>query len=182
MDETIRQLLTDIHSTDRSLQNQAYQALMQATDSTVDWGYEAWDGLLQDLKHHDNHVRAIAGQLLSNLAKSDPQKRMLKDFAALLEVTKDLKFVTARHTMQSLWKIGAAGGEQRELFIERLSDRFAECIDEKNGTLIRYDIIVGFRQLYEATGDARVKTRALELVEIEEDLKYRKKYTGVLKK
>ncbi len=182
MDESILQLLTDIHSTDRSLQNQAYQTLMQATDSTVDWAYEAWEGLLQDLKHRDNHVRSIAGQLLSNLAKSDPQKRMLKDFAALLEVTKDLKFVTARHTLQNLWKVGAAGPEQRVMFIERLSGRFAECINEKNGTLIRYDIIVGFRQLFEATGDASVKTRALELIETEEDLKYRKKYAGVWKK
>ncbi len=68
------------------------------------------------------------------------------------------------------------------MYLERLSGRFAECINEKNGTLIRYDIIVGFRQLYEATGDASVKTRALELIETEEDLKYRKKYAGVWKK
>jgi len=68
------------------------------------------------------------------------------------------------------------------MFIDRLSGRFAECINEKDGTLIRYDIIVGFRQLYEATGDAGVKTRALELVETEEDQKYRRKYADVWKK
>ncbi len=83
MDESIRQLLTDIHSTDRSLQNQAYQALMQATDSTVDWAYEAWEGLLHDLKHRDNHVRSIAGQLLSNLAKSDPAEAHAEGFRGL---------------------------------------------------------------------------------------------------
>ena len=114
MDETIRQHLTETHSTDGSLQNRAYQALMQATDATVDWAYKAWDGLLKDLKHKDNHVRAIAGQLLSNLAMSDQQKRMLKDFAAFLEVTKDPKFVTARHTMQSLWKVDVAGDVHRQ--------------------------------------------------------------------
>ena len=39
--------------------------------------------------------------------------RMLKDFDKLLAVTKDERFVTARHCLQSLWKVGAAGPEQR---------------------------------------------------------------------
>ena len=43
--------------------------------------------------------------MLANLTKSDPEKRILKDFDALLSVTKDERFVTARHTMQSIWKV-----------------------------------------------------------------------------
>ena len=65
------------------------------------------------------------------------------------------------------------------MFIDRLSGRFAECINEKNGTLIRYDITVGFRHLFEATGDPSLRTRALELIETEEYLKCHQKYAGV---
>ena len=179
MEEATRRNLEIIHSADRQLQNQAFQDLIEETNSPVTWAYDAWEGLLQDLKHRDNHVRSIAAQLLSNLAKSDPQKRMLNDFTSLLAVTKDAKFVTARHKMQSLWKVGSAVPEQRVMFIERLSERFDECMSEKNGTLIHCDIIVGFRQLYDAVDDEAVKLNALELIETEEDLKYRKKYAGV---
>jgi hypothetical protein len=43
--------------------------------------------------------RAIAAQVLCNLAKSDPKNRMAKDFQALLNVTKDERFVTARRVL-----------------------------------------------------------------------------------
>lgn len=57
--------------------------------------------------------------------------------------------------------------------------RFAECISEKNCTLIRYAIIQGLRNLYDEVQDERIKGKALELIETEEDLKYRKKYASV---
>src|SRR5262249_18238792 len=134
-----------------------------------------------DLKHKDNHVRAIAAQILCNLAKSDPKKRMLKDFDALLAVTKDDRFVTARHCMQAIWKVGAAGKEQQQKLVEGLTNRFTECITEKNFTLIRYDIIQGLKNLYDAVKDDKNRERALTLIETEADLKYRKKYAGVWK-
>jgi len=40
---------------------------------------------------------------MSSLAKSDP-KRMLKELDTLFAVTRDERFVTARHSLQSLWK------------------------------------------------------------------------------
>lgn len=45
--------------------------------------------------------------------------------------------------------------------------------------MIRYDIIQGLRMLYGQVKDDKVKQYALELIASEEDLKYRKKYTGV---
>jgi hypothetical protein len=117
--------------------------------------------------------------VLCNLAKSDPQERMLKDFTRLLAVTKDERFVTARHCMQSLWKVGAAGTEQRKMLVEGLAHRFRECNIEKNCTLIRFDIIQSLRNVYDETGDEKVKGKALELIETEDDLKYRKKYAGL---
>ena len=62
-----------------------------------------------------------------------------------------------------------------------LSARFKECASEKNCTLIRYDIIVNLKQIYDAVEDETVKAKALELIETEDDLKYKKKYAGVWK-
>jgi hypothetical protein len=179
MDKVTRTNLDNISSEDRDLQNKAFTHILKVTEKPVDWTYKAWDGLVKDLRHKDNHVRAISAQILCNLAKSDPENRMLKDFPSLLEVTKDKSFVTARHCLQSLWKIGAAGKIQQELLVKGLAGRFKECITEKNCTLIRYDIIRSLRNLYDEVKDEKIKEKALELIETEEDLKYRKKYAGV---
>jgi hypothetical protein len=182
MDKTIRTHLDNIRSEDGVLQNKAYHFLMDSTEKSVDWAYEAWEELLEGLMHKDNHVRAISSQLLSNLAKSDPKGRMLKDFDKLLAVTKDERFVTARHCLQSLWMVGAAGKKQQKILLNGFNLRFEECINEKNCTLVRYDIIQGLRNLYSATTDELVKETALKLIETESDLKYRKKYTSIWKK
>jgi hypothetical protein len=182
MDETTRANIKNIHSDDKNVQNKAYFDVIAATERPVDWAYEAWDGLVADLKHKDNHVRAIAAQVLSNLAKSDPEKRMLKDFDALLAVTKDERFVTARHCLQSLWKVGVAGEAQRQKYLDGLEQRFNECIAEKNTTMIRHDISQSLRNVYDATGDEKIREKALALIETEADAKYRKKYAGVWKK
>src|SRR5258706_6037678 len=98
MDTTVRTSLDNLWSEDRQLQNDAFSHILNLTDKPVDWAYEVWDEVLGKLRHKDNHNRAIAAQLLCNLAKSDPQKRMLKDFASLLAVNKDESLVTPPHT------------------------------------------------------------------------------------
>lgn len=179
MDKTIRTHFDNIRSEDGQVQNKAYLFLMEQTEKPVAWAYEAWDELLGELTHKDNHVRAIAGQLLANLAKSDPKGRMFKDFDKLLHVTKDERFVTARHVLQNIWKVGLAGKNAQQLVVKGLEKRFKECIKEKNCTLIRYDINMALRNLYDATTSSEIKEKALELIEMEKDVKYKKKYAGV---
>src|SRR5688572_21516831 len=181
MDKTTQTQLNNLWTDDRDRQNKAYYYVLEATDKPVDWAYEVWDELLANLSHKDNHNRAIAAQVLCNLAKSDPKNRILKDFDKLLAVTEDELFVTARHCLQSLWKVGVAGKKQQKIYMEGLERRFKECITEKNSTLIRYDIIQSFRNLYDAAAvkNEKVKEKALELIETEEDLKYRKKYASL---
>ena len=181
MDDVIRAQLADLRSDDRAAQNAAFSAVLAATEIPVEWAYAAWDDLVADLRHPDNHVRAIAAQVLCNLAHSDPEQRMLRDFPALLAVTHDPRFVTARHCLQALWKVGAAGEAQQQMVVNGLADRFAEGEAEKNGTLIRYDIQIGLRRLYDAVGDAALRARARALIDTEADPKYRKKYAGVWK-
>jgi len=182
MDKTVRTQIDNIRSEDGDLQNKAFTYILKVTDKPVDWAYEVWDEMVDGLKHKDNHVRAISAQVLSNLAKSDPKNRMLKDFDKLLTVTKDERFVTARHCMQSLWKVGVAGKKQQKVYMDGLERRFKECITEKNCTLIRYDILQSMRNVYDTIMDGKVKEKAMELIETEEDLKYRKKYATLWRK
>jgi hypothetical protein len=179
MNKITRTNLDNLRSENRELQNKAFFFILKATDKPVEWSYEVWDELVASLSHKDNHVRAIAAQVLCNLAKSDPKNRMLKDFDALLAVTKDERFVTARHCMQSLWKVGVAGKKQQRKLVDGLAGRFQECITEKNCTLIRYDIIQSLRNVYEHVTDETVRQKALALIETESDLKYRKKYASL---
>ncbi len=182
MDSTIRAHLDAVRADEKDAQNDAYSSLMEATAGPVDWAYEVWDELVAMLRHRSNRVRAIASQLLANLAAaSDPDRRILGDLDALIEVTKDERFVTARHCLQSLWKVGAAGDAQRDAVVAGLSRRFAECTSEKNCTLIRYDIVQVLRKMHDAAPDGSVSTAAHALIETETDPKYRKKYAGAWK-
>lgn len=182
MDLKTREHLINLRSEERELQNQAFFYLLEATEKPVDWAYEVWDQLVEGLSHKDNHVRAISAQILCSLAKSDPENRMRKDFSRLMEVTKDDRFVTARHCLQSIWRVGASSEKMRKTVVAALADRFKNCGNEKNCTLIRYDIMQGLRNLYDNVQDAKIKQQALALIELEEDPKYRKKYASVWRK
>jgi hypothetical protein len=181
MDSKIRKHLNNLRSEERDLQNQAFFYILKATEKPVEWAYEVWDELVAGLRHKDNHVRAISAQVLCSLAKNDPENRMYKDLPVLMEVTKDERFVTARHCLQSIWKVGASGKKMQKTVVDAFAERFRNCAAEKNCTLIRYDIIQGLRNLYDEVKDENIKQKALELIETEEDLKYRKKYASVWK-
>ena len=84
--------------------------------------------------------------------------------------------------MQALWKVGVAGEKQKKIYLDGLAGRFKECIKEKNCTLIRYDILQSFRNVYDVVKDEKIKERALTLIETETDLKYRKKYLALWRK
>jgi hypothetical protein len=179
MDDTTRTQWDELHSQDGAVRYAALTALLTTTEQPVTWAYEVWDELLATLRHPDNHQRAIAAQLLANLAKSDPEQRMLRDFDQLLAVTRDERFVTARHSLQALWKVGAVSPAHRRLVVERLTERFRAAAGEKNGTLIRFDIVEGLRKLYDEVRDEAVREAALALIASEADAKYQKKYASV---
>jgi hypothetical protein len=101
---------------------------------------------------------------------------MRRDFPTLFAVIGDERFVTARHCLQALWKVGAAGKEQQRLLVTALEKRFNDCVSHKNCTLIRYDIIKCIRDLYDTVHDEDVRRLAHRLIGSEDDLKYRKKY------
>lgn len=174
--------MSDLQSCEKERQDRAYHVLLQMTSERVDWAYEIWDDLLRLIAKGDNRQRSIAGQVLSNLAQSDPNGRMLKDFDALLALTKDERFVTARHCLLSLWKVTVVSDRHRRLVLDGLTRRFKECVAEKNCTLIRYDIECVLKRIYELSGDERVRSAGEELMGLEADPKYRKKYATAWRK
>lgn len=182
MDPAVRKHFDALYVDDANVRYEAFKHIIEITHGPVTWIYEIWDALLKLLQSKDNHVRTIAVQLLSNLAKSDSENRLLNDFDQLIVVTKDEKFVTARHALQCLWKIAVVKPEFREMVVRKLTERFDGAMQEKNGTLIRYDIIEVFKKAFDVTQDSSLKTIALKLTESEPDLKYRKKYAGLWKK
>jgi hypothetical protein len=175
----VAESMNDLKSSDKDRQNQAFQALLEMTDERVDWTYEVWDDLLRLTAKGDNLQRSIAGQSLSNLAKSDPEARIVRDAERLNAVTRGERFVTARHVLLSLGKIAIVGDRQCKAIVDGLVRRFKECSGEKNCTLIRYDIQRVFKEIHEATADQSLRSIAEQLISLEEDAKYRKKYATV---
>jgi hypothetical protein len=177
--EQLDATMDDLRSKDKARQDRAFTLLSEATQHPVSWAYDVWDELLRLIAQGDNRQRSIAGQLLCNLAKCDPKARILKDAAALFALTKDERFVTARHCLLSLWKIAVVGDRQRKAIVDGLITRFKECASEKNGTLIRYDIQCVLKRIDEEAHDPQLCSQAEALILLEEDPKYRKKYATV---
>ncbi|QVY62528.1 hypothetical protein [Cytobacillus gottheilii] len=181
MDSQMKLEFEKSKSGDKDERYEAYQNILKATDQVVDWAYDVWNQLIEDLTHKDPHQRSRAAQYLANLAKSDPEMKMMQDFPKLWEVTKDEKFVTARHSLQSIWKVGIAGFPQKEMVMTYMVDRFKNGTDEKNYTLIRNDILQNMKNLYEHFNDETIKQTAMDLIDTVEDKKYNKKYKDIWK-
>jgi hypothetical protein len=157
-------------------QSNAYQELTELTTEKVTWVYEVWDDLVALLSHSDNRARSIAAQLLCSLAKSDFEHRITYDFDKIMAVTKDEIFVTARHAMQGLWKIGVINKSLENIVVSSLAARFKTVQSEKNASLIRYDILFELKQIFDAKHSIAVLHTAQTLIALEEDEKSRKKY------
>jgi hypothetical protein len=166
----------DLWCDDRMRQGAALREILELTSQPVTWSYDVWDEVLKQLTDKNNRNRSIAAQILCNLAKSGPRQKMLRDFPALFDVVTDERFVTARHALQAMWKVGCVDKPHQDMLVAALEKRFSECAAHKNCTLIRYDIIECLRKLFDAVHDETIQTRAKALIELEDDPKYKKKY------
>jgi hypothetical protein len=175
MNKELQLHIENLHSADRNVQGASFQHLMKQTDQPVGWSSEARDSLLELLERGNNRGRSIAAQVLCNLAKSDPGSAV-EMLPKLIAATRDEKFVTARHSLLALRRVGIVNEDLARQVVDGLSRRFEECIDEKNCTLIRYDIACVMRQIYDHTGNEEISERVRMLIGTETDPKYRKKY------
>lgn len=124
MDNLIKEHFGNIQSKDKDLRYNSFQFILDQTRGKVAWADEIWDLMTDLAKTGDNHQRTIAVQILSNLSKSVPTERILRDLPKLVEVTRDKKFVTARHSLQCLWKIGIINKPLEKSLTNELIHRF----------------------------------------------------------
>jgi hypothetical protein len=181
MNKTIQQHIEHLASTDDKLRMDAMQSLMNATESKVDWVYEAWDILIEKLDDENSHQRSIGVMLLCNLAKSDSQDRLKHVLDQLLSHTKDEKFITSRQCIQHIWKAAVSTKSNREKVLKHLEMRFMECAAEKHSNLLRQDIIQSMVALSKHEKDEALLSKAQALIAKESDAKYRKQYGALLK-
>ncbi|WP_155593284.1 hypothetical protein [Lysinibacillus cavernae] len=182
MEKEILQLFSNLTELDQDVQYESYEELMKIMQEPVDWTYAVWEQLVKALTYNNGNARARAAQILCALAaKSDPEERVLEDFLKIWAVTYDEQFGTARSALQAIWKIGLAGQVQRDLVVSYLAKRFQTCLDEKHPTLIRYDIIVSFKKLYDQTKDPKLLDIAHRLINEEQDNKNKKKFKSAIR-
>lgn len=182
MDDILRRDFNNMLTTqDANARYESFQHLLKTTNEKVDWAYEVWNDLLEAAASKNNHLRTLAVQLLSNLAKSDNEHRLIKDIDKLIAVTKDEKFVTARHSLLSLWKAGIAYKPLQQIVTDKLEARYNECETEKNYTLLRYDIITVIKKIFDHVQDEGIKKQSFEMINREANEKYKIKYASVWK-
>ncbi len=167
----VRELVAARESSDRPAAYAAFVELMKLTEKPVKWSYEVWDQMVSDLPHSEGHKRAFAAQMLARLAISGPEERILRDFPNLAADLHDDKTVTARHALQSLWRVGLGGPRQRATVIEALARRFVECGREKIGSRARTDAITSPGNLARESGYPAIAERAEKLMRSEKDEK-----------
>ena len=175
MDRGIGKFFSELSSKDDAKRYKALQAVLKAAEREVDWIYEVWDDLVARLGHENSYQRSIAAMVLCSLAKSDTDRRMRKALPALLKLTDDEKFVTARQCIQGIWKIGAADGELRKRVIDHLRERYDD-VNGKHYNLVRLDILQSLRMLHDEAPDPALKELAAALIGKEKDPKYQKRY------
>lgn len=172
-------LLEGLWSRNRAEQTRAWKGMMEATEAPVPWAYDVWDALTAHLApDEDEHARSVSAQVLCNLAKSDPEERILRELPAILQVNRDARSVAARHVLGEIWKIGAAGPRQCSRLLSALTERFVESERERKVHFVRIDTIAALRRLHDAVeGDQRadVERTALGLIDSERDVERREK-------
>lgn len=181
MDKIVKEYIDNLESTNDEIRLNALQALLELTGNEVDWVYDIWDRLIGKLNHENSYQRSIAIMLLCHLAKSDTENRLDASLELLLAHTRDEKFITSRQCLQNIWQVVATNKSRREKVLAHLEARFRDCADEKHYNLIRQDVILAMKSLYNQEKNAALLARAQALALTEPEGKYRKKYEAILK-
>lgn len=74
------------------------------------------------------------------------------------------------------------GEARRKALLKGLAARFKERKNELNCTLIRYDILVVLRRIFDLVNDEQIPMVAERLIATEKEPKYRLKYANVWRK
>ncbi|WDV46324.1 hypothetical protein PV797_01185 [Clostridiaceae bacterium M8S5] len=157
MSENIKILVDELGSKDNKIRKNALDTLLGITNEKVKWIYEVWDIFVEKLDSSNSYQRSIGIFMLSNLVKSDYENRFFDVINKYLELMEDERFITARQTIQSSWKVAIAKKTLRNKIANYLLKMF---LDNKHlsshANLIRKDItqsLVNINNLYKNAVD-----------------------------
>lgn len=160
------QYFTVLKNGNQQEQRQAFEQIMSVLHEPVDWTYSVWEKLVGNLTSSDAYVRTYSARLLCAFAaSSDPEERVLDDFAAIWKVTFTEPYDITRKSLHAIWKIALAGKAQKELVIAHLVNRYTNSSGEEHCDAVRLEIIEGLHKLFKATGDERIEVIAKSLIE-----------------
>lgn len=179
--DNIPNLIIDLRSSDDKIRMAALNVVLELTNEPVNWIYDVWDDLFAMLNDTNSFKRSIGIMVLCNLAKSDTEDRLAHSLPRLLAHTRDAKFVTSRQCILHIWKAGVTNKEHKATVIAHLKERYKDCLEEGHYNLYRQDSIQALKHLSEATNDLSILEMIQELIALETDPKYRKKYETILK-
>jgi hypothetical protein len=115
------------------------------------------------------------------LAKSDENDKILSILPEIIAHTRDEKFITARQCIQNIWKIAITNPQSGMEIMNHLKEQYMSCKNDKHYNLIRQDIIQSLYTIYCHNINEDLKADILNLIEREEDEKYKKKYLQIVK-
>lgn len=175
MDAETKMLVQLADEEDWETRNKAFLLLIETVNKKVDWAYEVWDKLVDDLSSSNMELRLRAGQLLSYLAISDSEQRILEIFPEIWDITYDLDYESSLDLFQSTWKIGLAGAEQKNILFQAYEERFQETLkdSENNNELVRFYILKNLMKLYEQLQDKKTENLIQKLLYLESENRYK---------
>jgi hypothetical protein len=173
--------IANLHSKDSRVRFAALQSVLKETDAKVDWIYDVWEGLVNSLSDENSYQRSIAAMVICNLAKSDTEGKLGNAIGRLLPLTNDEKFVTSRQCIQNLWKVAVTSKSSMKKVVDHLMAQYKNCTNDMHYNLIRLDIHQSLRNICDHSLDSGIRSKALELIEMEEEPKFRKKYAAIWK-
>jgi hypothetical protein len=181
LDQKLRVIFDNLSSTDNAIRLEAFNCIMDLTEQDVSWIYEIWDPLVEKLSSGNSFQRSIGVMILCNLAKSDSENRLEEIIDVLLKHTNDEQFITARQSIQHIWKIGVGNNKIKEKITTHLVQQYRECETEKHYNLIRTDIIQSLKSLADSDLDPSLLSLVEDLIGEEKDPKHMKKYRSILR-
>ena len=124
----------------------AFIAFLEMTKQKVPWAAQYWPIFVEQLASKNDHERSRAAQMLCHLAMSMDAASIQTVLDPLWQIAFDKKFVVSRHLIQTFWRV-ALHEDFPTPVVARYTEYFKSCEQQKNYTLIRYDIVAALRKL-----------------------------------
>jgi len=182
MNDNIDILFLELESKNNMIRKNALDKVLEITEEKVDWIYNKWDDLVKKMDSENSYQRSIGMFVLSNLAKSDTEKRFLQIIDKYLGLMQDEKFITSRQTIQSSWKVAIALEELERKIVDHLKEMFIMNRHlTSHSNLIRKDIVQSFMEIYKVYKNKNDLIEMEMLIESRCDAKVRKSLEKIIK-